>query len=244
MPGLGIGVSPSLGSSYAPFSPFVIGQPALYLDTYDSAFTLESTNRVVQWHDLSGYGRHATAASGSAARPTRTASGVVFDGVGNFLDCGDIDLSTCTLFFVTSIPTQIIDAATLLWKDRLATSGFTATSYAIGTNTTVAPRIRGYFGAQLFAGTRSNGVAGVETHRASNAMYDIHYNGLFRDSATASGITPSDYPLFLGCRSTNGVSTSLHINATFHALIIYPTALSDSEREYIERGLMRRFSIV
>jgi hypothetical protein len=66
------------------FSPAAFG-PCIWLDALMSEFETESGGRITQWNDLSGNDNHATAASGSTARPTLGASGVEFDGSTNYL---------------------------------------------------------------------------------------------------------------------------------------------------------------
>lgn len=90
-------------------SPASVAGCQLWLNAALSPISVENTNRVLQWNDLSGNNRHAYSAIGSVDRPTYAAAAVnnrpalLFDGTANYMYISGWALPTSSSYLVVAV---------------------------------------------------------------------------------------------------------------------------------------------
>lgn len=231
----------------------------------------DADEAIATWSDKSGNARHATQTT-SGSRPLRKTAQqnsrdvVRFDGADDMMSlASDLALGTAHTIFVVAKNTATITAATsaqLLINGGSYTYPSTTTSeFLLGagslTGTLTNERLcgvvvaKGPGGPQVFGyGKTDSDVAGafVLCHQfttAANAFYgSLNGASSLLTAASPGGYSAPDtkYPTIarhIGARST----LFSFWNGDIHEILIFPTALSDTNRQAVESYLNQKWAI-
>jgi hypothetical protein len=203
------------------FDPLADLAPVLFLDFVSGGFTLENTDRITQWDDLSGNGKHATAPGGSAARPTLGSEGVEFDGIGNKLNILST-VATQTIFAVADY-----NGTTFLDYDGLVTGPLNENEYiyAVGSEGTT------YFYDNLLINVFVNGIETFDFAPLSTKKIVCVITDAQRLAAVVVG------------RDRDRDFSERLWNGTIYHVAIFPYALTDAQRRKYERYLASRYGV-
>jgi hypothetical protein len=224
------------GAVTAVASPLDIAGCALWLDASDAGSITQSSGLVSQWNDKSGNTRHATA-SGSN-RPTLTAAAqngravLAFDGTANQMQ---ID----STFLVTS-------NATIFAVARRTSGSFGAVITSKGTGDT-SPALQHASGAWQIGHSVNLSIIGATAGHAvlsgtiSAGATAAYANGLIQDSDASSGTLSSDATkTYIG---TYRAAIANVLAGEIAEIIVYPTALSNTDRARVEAYLAAKWGI-
>lgn len=229
------------------FSPLDYA-PALWLkDTGNAAGT---------WPDSSTYGRDAT--QGTAGSQPQIVQNALngkqvrrFNGTSSFMSCGDVlDLlsNSITIFSVFKISAYSPAGSGIIAKSRQqATTG----RYAIFRSGNNLQLFRGAPDAIAAATYPLKGFSVVcgRIDRA-NGTLNLFDNGslIAQNSFTPDSATSYDTadPFLIGCYPTpagNVPATGFYLNGDIAEIIVYPTALSEFQRQRVEAYLNQKYAI-
>jgi hypothetical protein len=254
------GVTLPAAPTLQPFgvAAYTICGPNTWLDASDAATVItEGASRVTQWRDKSGFGRHASATSGSTARPTYATS--VFNGRPGILFAGGSN-TTPTPEFLTlaSYPAAGTTAVTYFVVFNETVSNFCARVFDFGTSssTSYAIYVPNCFGNrytstlngdpnQVSTGSGTAlaaGTPGVTTIQHSTSA-------LLRFNGAVLGTTSSIFnPGLLGNAPNNWFGRSQFSNDGYFTgriveFLSFPRTLTNSEYAAVERALMAKWGI-
>jgi len=268
--GVGVGAYTAASAAVTPmaFTPSSIGGLQLWLDAADASTLYDATTggslvaadgAVARWEDKSGNGRHFTQSS-SGSRPLRKASQqngkdtLLFDGTNDFFegsDFSDADSGGLTVFVVykrnaTGTTHELLTKANtngVGWFVRHSPSDklqlnidlggnnnmFRATSAAVSAASYAVVgfvAVSGQFQSSLFY--RNGSAVGM-------AAASVEGSGAQQPPST-TGIVRVGAQEYLG-------TTYFHANANIAEVIIYNSALSDTDRAAVESYLMTKWGI-
>ncbi len=208
------------------FDPLSL-EPVLWLDRKRSGFTTESGDRITQWDDLSGNGYHATAASGSAARPTLGSDGVQFDGVGASLVASFSLAQPLTVVAVFHMPT--VPASSVYLFDG-----------AVGDSMAVF----------LLSGGAAYMLAGLTLPLSNIVGITTVGTFVFNGASSAGYLNGSlDVTGDVGARDPNGVTLGRYAGFGYNAaytlksFFIAPRVLTEVERSKVEQYLAKEYEV-
>jgi len=204
------------------FNPLALG-PSLLLDFKSGGFTTEAGDRITQWDDRSGNGNHATAASGSAARPTLGANGVEFDGTNWLLSSPLTQTQPTTVVLVSAGSTT-----GYIFSETTGSAGglYLAISdvYSVGSPNVVVP----------------------ETHADPFILMRVNTGTQTIIRMTGTEYPPEDQviPSFSGvCLGKRYALDNNYVTTTLMHASIFPAALSAPQRQEMERWLANRYGV-
>lgn len=229
---------------------------ALWLDASDATtFTLEAGSRITQWRDKSGYGVHVSATTGSAARPTLLAANIGGLAAVNFNPANSQYLKSSTgvdartIFLVTR-------SAAEANSDRTAFS--VRTGGARGTCTQCEAfyfkpnnSFDGQFQMFLPSTTGENFAQTARTaatpmlmsSTTSSGNVDLSANRGTRGTGTyTGGLLPRLGETTIGAAWWDNVIGDW-FNGEIAELVVFPRALSTTERDAVELALMAKWSL-
>jgi PKD domain/Bacterial Ig-like domain (group 1) len=230
----------------------------LWLDaTSSGTVTVESGSRVTQWSDLSGWGRHVTMTSGSASRPTLTATSALSGRTA-------ITFSPASSQYLTS--TAAIDARTIMVIHRPTTEGpnVNRTLFSVRSSTSNSP----YTQAEAFY-LKSNDGNGDYASWIVYTNSDFAYTSSFRNNGNASLLTARilitsaeiatnrqtaasaafvGTPLVRDGVATIGAGWWNNLLADYYTgvigeVITFSRTLTTTERDAVERALMAKWGV-
>jgi hypothetical protein len=207
------------------FDPLSLG-PSLYLDFQSGGFTTEAGGRITQWDDLSGNDNHATAASGSAARPTLGSDGVDF--VDNALTTPSFAISppitTILVGNISSPAAYLFSAAVTTSKPGIYIADPNIISIASPNVTWDVTSVTGEYIL-----TRINTTATVQLYKSGT------------EYPAQAQTFPTVYGICLGRRGYDGTAPA---TMTLYHFSLFPYALTDAQRKKYERYLAKKYGVV
>lgn len=217
--------------------------PVIFLDAHDSTFTTENGNRIIQWSDVSGNSKHATASTGSSARPYLVSDGAHFDGVYNYLTIPSLwsDLSNGTFVLIGRCATIPADNRAFAYNNdgvyvlmRLGVSGNKFEAYVndnVGAKTLHSSEDT--YSTWIFVFTVSEGNT-INGWVNGKPMY---ING----TSVGTFVVVSGTGRTIGAaRNASGAffsGTLCHVSA-------YTRVLNTSERNQLENWASRKYSVI
>jgi hypothetical protein len=214
------------------FDPLSLN-PVLWLDLVDSEFTTESTDRVTQWNDISGNGNHATASSGSGARPTLTSDGVNFTG-SQYLDLPSL-VTTASYFTAICVVKPQVAGQDILMDSLDGAARFTlASAFLSGTYKPA------YYTATWVAATQDTQNVKQVLSYVISTTGSIFYNGTSILSGGSSGTVKVSGSVVLGARYDGAFS---HYSGDIVSIICYPYALTNTQRQKVENVLASKYEV-
>lgn len=228
------------------------------LEAASANVTLEDTDQVIQWTDLSGNGNHLTTTSASASRPTYDATGgangqpsIYFDGTNDYLR-GTISAfsnNEATVFVVaeyaagdtSQMPFELTNSGTLntgIQAQLYLTNGTYARVYHDATSSSItqtrALPISTFVSTIVYDGNTDGD--------ASDQTLSLYEDGIWKGTQTSVGNwrygAPSEF--HIGSKS----SSTYYAKGNISAIIVYEKALSTSERVQVERYLNAKFATI
>lgn len=251
------------------FNPLSLS-PVIWLDSSTPSTLWDSVGNpvatggaVVTWRDKSPAARHALTVT-SGGRPIRSASflqngiaGILFDGVDDALNCGTGGPSRATVFAVARRDEQNPDVGSAI---RVFASNWSATGGAKGWFFGTG-RPSGSFGNNVLlcyhspdtvdqiAGSAGYGGTEGDVPNNTNLILtafaktnpEVWKNGTLIDTGTTTETTPNaDAQMWIGGHFQ---STARHFKGVIWELLIYPTTLSTTDRQAVERYLGAKWGI-
>ncbi len=223
------------------------------------AFVGSDNGEIVIWYDQSGNGRHAVSITGS--RPRIVSNGAIetqngkpairFDGVNDYLAAASPLIGATHSLFILFTPTIENEFGTVFgqWS-----SGQNGRFYVIANQESAGPISVGRLNVANTTATGGNGTNGLAADVAiSNTLtlitsisttgseqWKLFKNGAEWDSATITTV-------FTGVNSAigslNGTGSLLPFDGTVSELISFPSALSTTDRQTLERNQGKYYSI-
>ena len=220
------------------FSPLRFG-PKLWLDGADSSTITESGGTVSQWDDKSGQGNNASQDTGTK-QPALLDSGLVFDGIDDFLDLAGstgLDIDSNVSIFIAGT----VDATATLGY-FLARNGANSAEVQYAALYNSSPNAVEYY---LENGNRDRGLAikkGVT--QVHSLTYDKVNAEVFLDGQT-DGSSPFNATLtsrpnmFIGARSNSvdGSLQAIFLKGTIFEIMIFDKVLPVVDRQLLEEYL-------
>ena len=209
----------------------------------DAAKTDSYPGTGTTWRDLSGFGNNGTLTNGPTFSGLGKQAAIVFDGVDDYVDCGNIlfnDINTVTISIWVNIP-SFINSNSIISKG----------AQGEGSNTTFAAWIISSSGVRnRFYNSTGTGSYVDITSLSPNTWYNLTwtYNGsvitsytnsIIRETASLSGsLKTNTNPIRIG-RDRYGNNTAMTCASTQ----IYNRALSASEITQNFNALRGRYGI-
>jgi hypothetical protein len=196
---------------------------------------------VTTWYDQSGNARHATQST-AANQPTIVSGGVLntnngkpsiaLDGINDFLNC--------SIFSATEQNINVFAVAKGGSSTAFSKSSILGTADGFIFNLRSTSQVRNTGGtAILIPSTGASDVLGVYSfilgQSGATLPYSVFLNGVLNSSASPAGTGHStNYPTYIG-RGDGGAGTTTS-NASIAELIVLTTAITDTDRQTIERN--------
>jgi hypothetical protein len=213
----------------APWSPLSLS-PGLWLDVSNlSSLTINGSNQISQWSDLSGNTRHVTQGQ-LALMPTLNGGAVVFSG-GQSLGNTAYDvtgLDDLTILLVSNPSTSVSPTQQSIVRFQSAPNPYLAYPWATGKLISHADSGTGGPSAGLISGSTNVSVA--RRKRNDAAGLSTRNNGTAVGSTTSSNTTIAAGPLSVG--SWNGVAE--YYTGSIREIIIVHSALILEDQEKAE----------
>jgi hypothetical protein len=223
------------------------------------AFVGSDNGEIVIWYDQSGNGRHAVSITGS--RPRIVSNGAIetqngkpairFDGVNDYLAAASPLIGTTHSLFIVFTPTIENEFGTVFgqWS-----SGQNGRFYVIANQESAGPISVGRLNVANTTATGGNGTNGLAADVAiSNTLtlitsisttgseqWKLFKNGAEWDSATITSVYTG---VNSAIGSLNGTGSLLPFDGTVSELISFPSALSTTDRQTLERNQGKYYSI-
>jgi len=249
------GLTNALGRHQSGFSPLKL-HPALWLDASDASTLWDSTTggalvaadgSVARWEDKSGNGRHATQGT-AVSRPQRKAAiqngrdVVRFDGSNDYLALSSsYDLPTFSIFAVSK---RINNAST----NAIYTSGTSDGTnkrdamlfYAGGSNQLLAQRSDNASYPTASIGNTFNSFEICESNFNGSTL-TVSVNGVDSSPVSTSISGSSTDSIWIG--AANQTVPGFWMQGDIAEILVFPTALSDTDRGRVEAYLNLKWSI-
>lgn len=222
---------------------------ALWLDGDDSTtFTFSSGTRVSEWRDKSGNARHFTQAT-SANQPNRVASqggktGVVFNESGTIyclLNSGyDWAASAFTVFGVVDFNAGNFPAM----FGRNSTAALVLGANSASANFAISRIGQATSSSNLtVTGTNADVIVYKSAGISSGSVtVDVYKNGTAGNaSLTLSSLVAGNTAIVGASGSPSGLTDSFGSNGYICELIVYPSQLSDTDRNSVESYLKTKW---
>ncbi len=206
----------------------------------DSGVTVDGSNAVSQWNDLSGNGLDATQVS-EGHEPTLVTgalnghSVVRFNGSSSYLWTESVDLGSA----VTIVAVAKTTGNTGNWQRIVSDNGY----FLFGYNSAEAYN---YYGNGAWVGAGSHKAANIGSYEIlttsiTNTTDNSYLNGV---ASSAVGITRAAHnaPLIIGAAWENSAYAQF-LNGDIAELIIYNKILSVNERKAVEAKLMTKYHV-
>jgi hypothetical protein len=223
------------------------------------AFVGSGNGDIVIWYDQSGNGRHAVSITGS--RPRIVSNGAIetqngkpairFDGVNDYLAAASPLIGATHSLFILFTPTIENEFGTVFgqWS-----SGQNGRFYVIANQESAGPISVGRLNVANTTATGGNGTNGLAADVAiSNTLtlitsisttgseqWKLFKNGAEWDSATITSVYTG---VNSAIGSLNGTGSLLPFDGTVSELISFPSALSTTDRQTLERNQGKYYSI-
>jgi hypothetical protein len=223
------------------------------------AFVGSDNGEIVIWYDQSGNGRHAVSTAGR--RPRIVSNGVLqteggkpailFDGVDDYLAAASPLIGATHSLFILFTPTIENEFGTVFgqWS-----SGQNGRFYVIANQESAGPISVGRLNVANTTATGGNGTNGLAADVAiSNTLtlitsisttgseqWKLFKNGAEWDSATITSVYTG---VNSAIGSLNGTGSLLPFDGTVSELISFPSALSTTDRQTLERNQGKYYSI-
>ena len=253
--GVTLSAAPTLQSGVV--SAYTICGPTVWLDANTfGTFTIESATRITQWRDRSGNGLHASAASGTSARPQYTATS--FNGRPAVSFAGGLSgTSTPEHLSLAGFPAQGLSAVTYFVVYSRTADTACSRIFDFGSNTTAyAFYTAGCFGQQRYGQTTS-GAGGeilastTEPTNGVGQMLTIVHSGaattrLNGANAATSAAIPAPNAIGTPTNRWLGRSQYSHdgyLSGQIAEFIAFPRALNNLEWTAVEHALMRKWGL-
>jgi hypothetical protein len=223
------------------------------------AFVGLANGEIVIWYDQSGNGRHAVSTAGR--RPRIVSNGAIetqngkpeirFDGVDDYLAAPVPLIDTTHSLFILFTPTIENEFGTVFGQWF---SGQIGRFYVIANQESAGPISAGCLNVANTTATGGGGIGGLAADVAiSNAptlitsisstgseQWKLFKNGAEWDSATITSVFTG---VNSGIGSLNGTGSLLPFDGTVSELISFPSALSTTNRQTLERNQGKYYSI-
>jgi hypothetical protein len=223
------------------------------------AFVGLANGEIVIWYDQSGNGRHAVSTAGR--RPRIVSNGAIetqngkpeirFDGVDDYLAAPVPLIDTTHSLFILFTPTIENEFGTVFGQWF---SGQIGRFYVIANQESAGPISAGRLNVANTTATGGGGIGGLAADVAiSNAptlitsisstgseQWKLFKNGAEWDSATITSVFTG---VNSGIGSLNGTGSLLPFDGTVSELISFPSALSTTNRQTLERNQGKYYSI-
>ena len=253
--GVTLGTTQAL--SLAQTTTYGICGPTIWLDASDATtFTIENTTRVTQWRDKSGNALHASATTGTTARPRYDATvfngrpGVTFTGGAN-------TTATPEHMNVAGFPAQGLSAATYFVVFRRTAATGCERVFDFGTNTTVHVMYTADCGGtQRYTQTTSGFAGEISAGGASSAlntgvMLSVIHSGTAtaRINGATIGTSPAiPAPSAIGTPTNRWLGRSQfaadgYLSGQIAEFVAYPRALTNLEYAAVEKLLMVKWGL-
>jgi hypothetical protein len=231
------------------FSPLSLA-PALWLS--------DTGSNAAQWDDISGNGRHATQAT-AASQPAIVTNALNgrqvrrFDGVNDSLAIADRallrNLAGATVFAVAT-PSSVAGGERYVFS--ASSSNLTLNMFLFGT---IANQFR-YGGRRLAADAGDFTNFGTVTNNTPYIMTAIqNWQSATKSAFISNGNTNNDTSFQTSGNSENAnsasdlaigkvaISNTSYWNGDIAEILVFPTALSTTERQAVERYLSNKYAI-
>jgi hypothetical protein len=223
------------------------------------AFVGLANGEIVIWYDQSGNGRHAVSTAGR--RPRIVSNGAIetqngkpeirFDGVDDYLAAPVPLIDTTHSLFILFTPTIENEFGTVFGQWF---SGQIGRFYVIANQESAGPISAGCLNVANTTATGGGGIGGLAADVAiSNAptlitsisstgseQWKLFKNGAEWDSATITSVFTG---VNSGIGSLNGTGSLLPFDGTVSELISFPSVLSTTDRQTLERNEGKYYSI-
>jgi hypothetical protein len=218
------------------------------------AFVGSADGEIVIWYDQSGNGRHAVSTAGR--RPRIVSNGAIetqngkpeirFDGVDDYLAAPSPLIDTTHSLFALFTPTIENVTGSLFGQWSAGQTGrFTILVNQISSGVTSAGRLN-VFNSSATQGGGSGGGSGLATEVAisntptlitsisttGSEQWKLFKNGTEWDSATITSVYTG---VNSAIGSLNGTGSSFPFDGTVSELISFPSVLSTTDRQTLER---------
>jgi hypothetical protein len=224
------------------------------------AFVGLANGEVVIWYDQSGNGRHAVSTT-AGLRPRIVVNGVLqtqngkpeirFDGVDDYLAAASPLIDTTHSLFILFTPTIENEFGTVFgqWK-----SGENGRFYVIANQVSVGPISAGRLNVANTSSTGGGGSGGsaidvaisntptliTSISTTGSEQWKLFKNGAEWDSATISRVYTG---VNSAIGSLNGTGSLFPFDGTVSELISFPSVLSTTNRQTLERNQGKYYSI-
>ena len=224
------------------------------------AFVGLANGEIVIWYDQSGNGRHAVSPT-AASRPRIVVNGVLqtqngkpeirFDGVDDYLAAASPLIDTTHSLFILFTPTIENEFGTVFgqWK-----SGENGRFYVIANQVSVGPISAGRLNVANTSSTGGGGSGGsaidvaisntptliTSISTTGSEQWKLFKNGAEWDSATISRVYTG---VNSAIGSLNGTGSLFPFDGTVSELISFPSVLSTTNRQPLERNQGKYYSI-
>jgi hypothetical protein len=224
------------------------------------AFVGLANGEIVIWYDQSGNGRHAVSPT-AASRPRIVVNGVLqtqngkpeirFDGVDDYLAAASPLIDTTHSLFILFTPTIENEFGTVFgqWK-----SGENGRFYVIANQVSVGPISAGRLNVANTSSTGGGGSGGsaidvaisntptliTSISTTGSEQWKLFKNGAEWDSATISRVYTG---VNSAIGSLNGTGSLFPFDGTVSELISFPSVLSTTNRQTLERNQGKYYSI-
>ncbi|MCC7052935.1 MAG: hypothetical protein IT355_06670 [Gemmatimonadaceae bacterium] len=253
----GAALGATLSLTPAMLSAYSICGPTLWLDASDaSTFTMESSTRITQWRDKSGNALHASAPTGTSARPHYAAT--VFNGRPAAVFTGGINSTpTPEHLSLAGFPAQGLAAVSYFVVYKRTASSNCDRLFDFGSSTTVHV----FFtvdcgGFQRYTQTTSGGAGEVSSSVASAAlgtgqMLSIIHSGTASVRLNGAGVATSaaiPAPSAIGTPTNRWLGRSQYaadgyLSGQIAEVVVFPRALNNLEYAAVEMALMRKWGL-
>ena len=223
------------------------------------AFVGSDNGEIVIWYDQSGNGRHAVSITGS--RPRIVSNGAIetqngkpairFDGVNDYLAAASPLIGATHSLFILFTPTIENEFGTVFgqWS-----SGQNGRFYVIANQESAGPISVGRLNVANTTATGGGGGSGFAAEVAisntptlitsisstGSEQWKLFKNGTEWDSATITSVYTG---VNSAIGSLNGTGSLLPFDGTVSELISFPSALSTTDRQTLERNQGKYYSI-
>jgi len=238
-------ITPYSESNNFVFVPTQISGLSLWLDAADPSSVVTSGSNVTAWNDKSGNGRNATGVATRYPTYDVTNRRIVFNGTNQYLsNIGfSFNLSQRSIFIVFQQLTYTLYTGVL----PIIPSPTSGTDY-ITTNGMTIETSTGVRFYQNSGGYQNDIVIttpvalGIYYEQMSGTAGTTYRNGNFNSNATSGFTSGSCGGYAVGCR-WSGAPTTPYLNGYMNEVIIFNSALTNTQRQNVEGYLAWKWNI-
>lgn len=232
------------------FSPLVL-RPALWLDAsdastlYSGASLAAADGAISEWRDKSGNARHATQATGVSQplRKTAIQNGrdvVRFDGANDGLKGTLVNLSAMTVFVVFKYSAARLYDRVYTQATNALSNDYSASGHYIPVIQSSASQTSSYASADLRStvATASNTFAVVASKHTGSEITNYKNGAAGTPYTHTLGVNGGAYGI--GSTPTENIA---NMTGDISEILVFPTALSDADRQAVETYLNAKWAI-